>query len=55
MPANDTKVMLRMPKEVREALAAMADKDRRSFNAQVLVLLEKAVREHAGKTEEPAS
>jgi hypothetical protein len=38
-----------MPKEIREALAIMADKDRRSFNAQVLVLLEKAMKEHAGK------
>lgn len=46
MPRNDAKVMVRMPREIREVIVAMADKDRRSVNAQILVILERAAKEY---------
>lgn len=45
MPRNDAKVWVRMPSEVRDALVTMAEKDRRSVNAQILVILERAAKE----------
>lgn len=50
MPRNDAKIWVRMPSEVREVLAAMADKDRRSVNAQILVILERAAKEYEDST-----
>lgn len=44
MPANDSKLCLRLPRELRDQLAALADKDRRSLNQQILVLLEQATK-----------
>lgn len=45
MPTNDAKLSLRLPSGLRDALEKMADQDRRSLNAQILVLLEKAVKD----------
>jgi hypothetical protein len=45
MPANDTKIFIRMPRELRELLAHMASRDRRSLNQQIVVLLEQATKE----------
>lgn len=46
MSSNEAKVWVRMPREVHEVLVAMAEKDRRSVNAQILVILERAASEH---------
>jgi predicted HicB family RNase H-like nuclease len=46
MPSNDAKITVRMPREVHQSLVEMADKDRRSVNAQILVILERAAQEH---------
>ncbi len=45
MPNNDAKLSLRLPSALREALEKMADQDRRSLNAEILVILERAVKE----------
>jgi len=41
--SNDAKVWVRMPREMHDVVAAQAEKERRSINAQILVLLERAL------------
>lgn len=43
MASNDAKVCLRIPREIRDAILAQAAKERRTINAQFLVLLERAL------------
>jgi hypothetical protein len=52
MPKNESKVFVRMPKGVYESLSEMAERDRRSLNAQILVLLEKAIKKNEERTGE---
>lgn len=52
MPTNDAKLSLRVPSGLRNALERMADQDRRSLNAQILVILEKAVKESGSASTE---
>lgn len=40
---KETAVTVRFPKELHLAIKALADRERRSFNAQVIVLLEAAL------------
>ncbi len=40
---KETAVTVRFPKELHLAIKAIAEKERRSFNAQVIVLLEAAL------------
>jgi hypothetical protein len=45
-PKTDTRVVtLRMPIRLYERLAALAEKDRRSLNAEVLVILDEQMAE----------
>jgi hypothetical protein len=45
MPANDTKLFIRMLRELRDLLAKLASQDRRSLNQQIVVLLEQATKD----------
>lgn len=47
--ADHRVVTLRMPMSLYERLAALAEKDRRSLNAQALVLLDTAMAEREKK------
>lgn len=42
-PEKETPVTVRFPKELHVTLKALAEKERRSFNSQVIVLLEEAL------------
>lgn len=49
MASTDAKVWLRMPREMHDVVAAQAEKERRSINAQILVLLERVLEPTIGK------
>lgn len=50
-----TQLTLRIPRELHQRLVAAADAERRTLNAQVLVYLEHALRQHEATTDRPAS
>lgn len=52
---KNVKVMLRMPVEIRERIAAMAARDHRSVNGQIVTILERAVKEDLKQQQEPAN
>jgi len=41
--SKETAVTVRFPKELHQAIKALAEQERRSFNSQVIVLLEAAL------------
>lgn len=43
MAETEKKYPLRLPAEIYDAIAALADEDRRSVNAEIVVLLEEAI------------
>jgi hypothetical protein len=51
---NGAKVTLRMPSEIREYIATMANLEHRSMGGQIVAILEGAVKEHKKQCEEPA-
>lgn len=55
MAKNELKVFVRMPKGIYESLSEMAERDRRSVNAQILVLLEKAIKQNEDRSGEECS
>ena len=42
------KLTVRLPKELRERIRKVAEKNRRSLNAEILVLLEEALKRRRG-------
>jgi hypothetical protein len=46
MGNNEVKLCVRMPREMRELVATMAEKDRRSVNGQILMILERAAKDY---------
>jgi hypothetical protein len=51
MQTNDTKISVRMPRGVHEAIVEMANRNRRSVNAQILVMLEQVVEKYRASQE----
>lgn len=41
---NEAQTTVRMPQEIMDALKEMAEQDRRSLNAQIVVTLERALK-----------
>jgi hypothetical protein len=41
--AEDKRVVIRFPRELADELTALAERERRSLNAQVIYMLERAV------------
>lgn len=53
--SDDIKVWVRMPKNIHALVSAQAERERRSVNAQILVLLERALGLHGGPVDHEAS
>jgi hypothetical protein len=59
LSASEVKVYVRLPRGVRDQVAEMAEKDRRSLNREIVVILERAIKDYldaskAGDTTETA-
>lgn len=54
MDGDVIKVTLRMPREIREHIVEMADREHRSMGGQVVAILERAVKEDLKQREKLA-
>ncbi len=44
MMTDDKKLLLRMPSKLHEQIRLLAERNRRSVNAQILILIERGIR-----------
>ena len=47
--ADEAKILVRMPRDLVALIDAKAELDRRSRNAEIIILLEKALKAHGEK------
>ena len=49
--STDIRTSVRLPKNIHKAVVQLAEKERRSFNAQVVKMIEEYLKNHAVTTE----